>query len=203
MNRVRQTRQEQLERYDLGSMLDDIRERLQDSRRDRARRALSSVWTTRQRRPAAERAAAADERTVSRSSRQPRTEVASRSGRSARPARTRWPTKRNQQLDELPHDPAGADPRTAALRLHGSRSAAEVPGAAGHAAAADDAADVPGDAAGAQRDDAGTDRRNAPDDEELNEMLEAQEPRRGSELRGVHAPLGPLLRTRHQARSTT
>ena len=93
MNRVRQARQEQMQRYDLGSMLDDIRERLQD------------VVDT-------ERAGIQQRLDDATQSSDPEEQAGEGGGAESdqeglRDLLNSIAEKRNQQLDDLPSDPAG------------------------------------------------------------------------------------------------
>lgn len=101
MNRVRQTRQEQMQRYDMGSMLDDIRERIQDVI-DTERAGIQ------QRLDEANQPSEVDEQ----ASREPDDGAGGEGSESdqqgLRDLLNSIAGKHQQQLDELPSDPAGA-----------------------------------------------------------------------------------------------
>src|SRR5215207_1175397 len=100
MNRVRQARQEQMQRYDLGSMLDDIRERIQDV-----------IETERsgiqQRLDEATESSREDQDENGRGDNEQEGEESAAEQDGLRDLLNSIAEKRNQQLDELPDDPAG------------------------------------------------------------------------------------------------
>jgi uncharacterized protein with von Willebrand factor type A (vWA) domain len=101
MNRVRQTRQEQMQRYDLGSMLDDIRERLQDvidTERSGIQQRLDE---------ATQSAQGNDDQGGQEGGDGGEGEGTSSDQDGLRDLLNSIAEKRNQQLDELPDDPAG------------------------------------------------------------------------------------------------
>jgi uncharacterized protein with von Willebrand factor type A (vWA) domain len=101
MNRVRQTRQEQMQRYDLGSMLDDIRERLQDvidTERSGIQQRLDE---------ATQSAQGNDDQDGQEGGDGGEGEGTSSDQDGLRDLLNSIAEKRNQQLDELPDDPAG------------------------------------------------------------------------------------------------
>jgi uncharacterized protein with von Willebrand factor type A (vWA) domain len=101
MNRVRQTRQEQMQRYDLGSMLDDIRERLQDvidTERSGIQQRLDEATQSAQGNDAQDGQEGGDGGEG---------EGTSSDQDGLRDLLNSIAEKRNQQLDELPDDPAG------------------------------------------------------------------------------------------------
>ena len=98
MNRVREARQEQMQRYDLGSMLDDIRERIQDvidTERAGIQQRLDEANQTPQ--PAGEPSRDQSSDGDDGDSEQ----------QGLRDLLDSIAEKRNQQLDDLPTDPAG------------------------------------------------------------------------------------------------
>jgi uncharacterized protein with von Willebrand factor type A (vWA) domain len=101
MNRVRQIRQEQMQRYDLGSMLDDIRERLQDvidTERSGIQQRLDEATQSAQGNDAQDGQEGGDGGEG---------EGTSSDQDGLRDLLNSIAEKRNQQLDELPDDPAG------------------------------------------------------------------------------------------------
>ena len=134
--RVRQQRQEQLKRYDLGSIFEDIKQQLAGHRRNRApghRRAAVGARGRQQARSGEVRIRRA------KNGRRPGCRDARADGR-----------QEARQLDALPADPAGAIKGLQEYDFMSPQARAEVPGSARHAAAAGHAPDVPGDAAGAR-----------------------------------------------------
>jgi len=102
MNRVRQARQEQMQRYDLGSMLDDIRERLQDvidTERSGIRQRLEEANQSPE-----EGGGDADGADPEQAANEGEGESP---GDGLRELLNSIADKRNQQLDALPDDPAG------------------------------------------------------------------------------------------------
>ena len=107
MNRVRQTRQEQTQRYDMGSMLDDIRAQIQDvidTERDGIQQRLDSAVQ-----PSTENDSAQGD-TGSQPGERDGSSSAEGEGSDQQGLRELLQSiadKRNQQLDDLPADPAG------------------------------------------------------------------------------------------------
>ncbi|MEZ4507272.1 MAG: VWA domain-containing protein [Thermomicrobiales bacterium] len=102
MNRVRQARQEQMQRYDLGSMLDDIRERLQDvidTERSGIRQRLEEANQSPEEGGGDANGADPEQAANEDESESP--------GNGLRELLNSIADKRNQQLDALPDDPAG------------------------------------------------------------------------------------------------
>lgn len=107
MNRVRQARQEQMQRYDMGSMLDDIRERIQDVI-DTERAGIQQRLDEANQSPQDVDESEGDDREQTGQGR----EEASGDGEAGdqqglRDLLNSIADKRNQQLDQLPNDPAG------------------------------------------------------------------------------------------------
>lgn len=118
LNRVRQQRQEQLNRYDLGSILDDIRERLQDVIKTEREGIDRRVAEGRERLQSAKERAQQQSGAPDQSRQEPadRAEPADSAGEPGSDAYDEdlqrmlenLAAKKREQLDNLPADPAGA-----------------------------------------------------------------------------------------------
>ena len=107
MNRVRQTRQEQMQRYDMGSMLDDIRERIQDVV-DTERAGIQQRLDDANQSSAQGDGGEGDDGTQSGDGGESGAEGGEGSDQQGlRDLLNSIAEKRNQQLDDLPGDPAG------------------------------------------------------------------------------------------------